>query len=84
MRTSCLVSTNYIVFYEEHTDIFTATEIKAAIDQFKDEKLGGKKKEFVETVQVESKGEEGQALIEEAATQAAIAQAQAEDAMDTS
>lgn len=32
--------------------------MKAKIDQFKQEKLGGRKKGFVETVQVESTGAE--------------------------
>lgn len=32
--------------------------MKARIDQFKEEKLGGRKKAFVETVQVESTGVE--------------------------
>lgn len=33
-----------------------ATEMKARIEQFKDEKLGAKKKTFVETMQVQSTG----------------------------
>lgn len=34
-----------------------ATEMKEKIEAFKAEKMGGKRKEFVETIQVESKGD---------------------------
>jgi hypothetical protein len=36
-----------------------ADDLRARIQSFKEERIGGRRKEFVETVVVESKGEEG-------------------------
>ena len=35
----------------DHTNLFLATEMKEKIEKFKTEKIGSKKKEFVETVE---------------------------------
>ncbi|KAK5090159.1 Ubiquitin conjugation factor E4 [Lithohypha guttulata] len=67
-------------------DVIPATEIKAQIQKFKDERLSGRKKEFVETVQVESKGEEGQTLGDVAMTErepTQVAASTGPNAMDT-
>ncbi len=41
---------------DDPTDISTATDVKEQISKFKDEKMSGKRREFVETIQTESAG----------------------------
>ena len=40
----------------EHADFSTATEMMEKIEKFKDEKIGGRKRGFVETVKTETSG----------------------------
>lgn len=58
-------------------DLFVATEVKEKITKFKEEKIGSRRRDFVETV----KTEDGEAGVE---SSEALASSAPGDAMDTS